>query len=76
MIWGIILIVLALIIGGEVVYCMINSKTASDFTYYFCRPFGIEMKEKWGILVRILLIVSAACSVMKGFNFISQSLNI
>lgn len=71
MILAIVLLVVGIIIVGELIYCIYDSRKASDFTYHLCRPFGIDMPTlRIGIIVRVCLVVIATIAIMCGIALI------
>lgn len=64
---GIISLIVSLTIIAEVIFCMAKGMSPTDVTYYICRPFGISMKLKVGLIVRVLLIFMAGALLAIGF---------
>lgn len=57
---NIIQIAIEIILLCELIFCIVNCKVASDYTYYICRPFGISMGMGLGFILRL------ACATIGG----------
>lgn len=53
----------------ELIFSLCNSRTASDFTYYLCRPFGVPFSMFLGTIVRIILIVAGTIGLWTGIKY-------
>ena len=68
MIWSIICLIFGAIVALEIIYQIATSASASDFTYFICRPFGIEMSMLAGFINRIILIALAGAAIYYGIS--------
>lgn len=64
--FGIVSLIIAIAIITEIVYCLSKGMTPTDVTYYMCRPFGWSMKLKWGLIIRILLLLLSGAMLALG----------
>lgn len=67
------LAILCLVFAGicilEILIRLFGASSASDFTYFICRPFGIPFSMFVGFLVRIILLVLAGVAAYHGILF-------
>lgn len=63
---AIIQILFGLIVAIELICKFTKSVTASDITYYICRPFGIPMKMIYGLLFRAILVACGSIALYSG----------
>ena len=57
---NIIQIIVGVILLAELLFVIFSAKSAPDYTYYLCRPFGIPFNMFIGALVRL------GCAVLGG----------
>lgn len=50
----------------ELIICIIGSKSASDYTYYLCRPFNIPVPMGIGAIIRLVCAVLGAILLYRG----------
>lgn len=50
----------------ELILCIRNSKTETDFTWFLCRPFGILLPMRIGAIVRLLCAVLGGILLYRG----------
>lgn len=63
---NVIQIILGSILLGELVFCIIMSKSAPDYTWYLCRPFGIPFTMGVGAIVRLVCAVGGGIFLYRG----------
>ena len=61
-------IIIGLIIAVELIYCIATWNAVSDFTYFICRPFGIEMSMFAGFITRVILIAIGGVAIYYGVS--------
>ena len=66
MTWNIVQIIIGVILLGELILCIINSKIASDYTYYLCRPFCLPLGMAIGSIVRLVCAVLGGILLYRG----------
>lgn len=66
MTYNIIQIVLGSVLLIELIYCIVMSKSSSDYTYYLCRPFGITFPMGVGAIIRLAFALAAGILVYRG----------
>ncbi len=66
MTWLIVQIVLGTLLLGELIFCICMSKSACDYTYYICRPFGIPFPMGLGAILRLGCAVVGAILLYRG----------
>lgn len=59
-------IILGAILLLELVSCIINSSSASDYTYYLCRPFGIPFSMGIGAIIRLICAILCGILLYRG----------
>lgn len=65
---------ISFIVGGiiiliELIFSLCNSRNASDFTYYLCRPFGFSFSMLLGTIIRIILIMAGTIGLWTGIKY-------
>lgn len=63
---NIIQIIVGSILLIELICCIIMSKSASDYTYYLCRPFGIPFSMGVGAIARLVCAVTGGILLYRG----------
>lgn len=66
MVIAIVQIVVGSILLIELILCIIRSKSASDYTYYLCRPFCIPFPMGIGVIIRLVCAVIGAILLYRG----------
>ncbi len=66
MTFDIIKILFGLLVAAELICKFTKCVTASDITYYICRPFGIPMKMIYGLLFRAILVACGSIALYSG----------
>lgn len=66
MTWSIIQIVIGAILIGELIFCIAASKSAPDYTWYLCRPFGIPFTMGVGAIVRLVCAITGSILLYRG----------
>lgn len=66
MCWDIVQIIIGGVLIGELVFCILMSKSAPDYTWYLCRPFGIPFPMGIGAIIRLVCAVLGAILLYRG----------
>lgn len=66
MLWNLFQILVGLVLLGELIYCILKSKTGPDYSYYICRPFGIPFPMGIGAIIRLLCAIAGAIFLYRG----------
>lgn len=59
----------------EAIVKLAKSSSASDFTYYICRIFGIALPLPVAVAVRILLLTTGGFALLDGLKKLSPELS-
>ena len=62
-------LIIGFVIAAELIYNIATWKTASDFTYFICRPFSIEMSMFAGFITRVILIAVGGAAIYYGISY-------
>jgi hypothetical protein len=68
MVLDIILICFGLIVVIQLIYYLLRSHNATDFTYYLCRPLFFTLTMFWGTIVWIICIILATWCLDYGIS--------
>ena len=62
-------LIVGIVIAAELIYRIATWNVVSDFTYFICRPFGIEMSMFAGFITRVILIALGGAAVYYGVSY-------
>ena len=65
----ILFLILGAVIAAELIYRIATWSNVSDFTYFICRPFGIEMSMFAGFITRTILTALGGAAVYYGVSY-------
>lgn len=64
--WSIFQIVVGAVLLGELIFCIAVSKSAPDYTWYLCRPFGIPFTMGVGAILRLVCAIAGGILLYRG----------
>lgn len=66
MFWCIFQIVIGVVLIGELIYCIMRSKSGPDYSWYLCRPFGIPFPMGIGTILRLVCAMAGGILIYRG----------